>query len=96
MSNVIEHFPDDLRVVVIEILSDRDPQLLEALRAQQRPTAEQQETLEKLLLDAFLHELWPDDEPSEHGKLADRALSELFALWPVERTPPDAHTPDET
>jgi hypothetical protein len=90
VSNVIERFPGDQQELIVTLLTAHDPDLLSALRARERPTVEQQEALERLLLDELLRELGPGDEPSARGALADRALAELFVLWPVERVRPES------
>jgi len=82
MSNVIDSLPEPSRSIFIEVVGKHDPDLLTQLHNSEAPSPKQKEAVEKILLDTFLAELGPDDEPTEHGRLANRALATFYETWP--------------
>lgn len=84
MSTVIESIPAEFRAVVKNLLAERDPQLLSALRSQEKPTLDQQEAMIDVLADAFAEHLGPGHEPTEQGAFIDNALGAFLARWPAE------------
>jgi hypothetical protein len=80
--NVIDEIPEPHRVVVVEVLEKRDPQLLEALRASSLPTVDQWETVEDTMIDAMSEHYGPGHEPDETGKQIDNALGAFMLRWP--------------
>lgn len=84
MSNVIDELPGEFRGVIVQVLGERDPELLSALRAQQKPTLDQQEAVIDVLGDAFTEHLGAGQEPTERGVLIDNALGAFLTRWPTE------------
>jgi hypothetical protein len=82
LSNVIDSIPQPHQSTFVKIVGEDDPTLLAELRSAESPSKVQKEAVEKILLDKFLAELGPDDEPSELGRLADRALAIFHEQWP--------------
>jgi hypothetical protein len=81
---VIEALPPRYRGIVVELLDDRAPDLLAALRTQAKPTLVQQEAVLEVLADAFVDHLGPWDEPTPRGALIDDALGAFLERWPAE------------
>ena len=88
MSGVIETLPPYLREIFIETVGAINQELLLALQATDEPTWEQREAVMDILLDAFLDNLEPNDEPTEKGKLIDDALGAFNMRWLVDKRPP--------
>lgn len=84
MSTVIDELPGEFRAVVVELLGERDPGLLSALRTQEKPTLEQQEAVIDVLGDAFSDHLGPGQEPTAQGVVIDNALGAFLTRWPAE------------
>ncbi|MGW5724070.1 hypothetical protein ACWEVP_48450 [Amycolatopsis sp. NPDC003865] len=84
MSNVIDEVPSEFRDVIVELLSEREPELLSALRAQEKPNLDQQEAVIDILGDAFTEHLGPGHEPTARGVLIDNALGAFLTKWPAE------------
>jgi len=84
VSTVIEALPRRYREIVVELLADRAPDLLAALRTQAKPTLAQQEAVLEVLVDAFVDHLGPWDEPTPRGALIDDALGAFLERWPAE------------
>jgi hypothetical protein len=85
MSNVLDVVPEHFRVVVENVLSKRDPELLAALQSQDKPTEGQQLGVIDALADEFSEHLGPGQEPTEQGKLVDNALGAFLTAWPNEK-----------
>ncbi|WP_146073797.1 hypothetical protein [Amycolatopsis sp. CA-126428] len=84
VSTVIEALPRRYRGIIVELLGDRAPDLLAALRTQAKPTLAQQEGVLEVLVDAFVDHLGPFDEPTPRGALIDDALGAFLERWPAE------------
>ncbi|KAA9157943.1 hypothetical protein FPZ12_023965 [Amycolatopsis acidicola] len=84
MTTVIDSLPQEFRPVVVRLLAERDPVLLAALQAQEKPTLDQQEEVIDALGDAFTEHLGPGHEPTEEGVLIDNALGAFLTRWPAE------------
>jgi hypothetical protein len=84
VSTVIEALPRRYRGIIVELLGDRAPDLLAALRTQAKPTLVQQEGVLEVLVDAFVDHLGPFDEPTPRGTLIDDALGAFLEQWPAE------------
>ncbi|QRP44720.1 hypothetical protein [Amycolatopsis sp. FDAARGOS 1241] len=84
MNSVIDTLPDEFRDIIISLLAERDPELLAALRAQEKPTMDQQEAVIDALADAFSEHLGPGQEPTPQGVLIDNALGAFLTKWPSE------------
>ncbi|WP_410597998.1 hypothetical protein [Amycolatopsis sp. lyj-23] len=84
MSNVIDEVPSEFRDVIVELLGEREPELLSALRAQEKPTLDQQEAVIDALGDAFTENLGAGYEPTERGVVIDNALGTFLTRWPAE------------
>ena len=81
---VIEALPRRYHGIIVELLGDRAPDLLAALRTQAKPTLAQQEAVLEVLVDAFVDHLGPWDEPTPRGALIDDALGAFLERWPAE------------
>ncbi|WP_116201536.1 hypothetical protein [Amycolatopsis circi] len=84
MSTVMDSLPDRFRPIVTSLLKQRDPELLTAFQAQEKPTLDQQEAMIDVLGDAFTEHFGPGHEPTEQGKLIDDALGAFLTRWPSE------------
>jgi len=84
VTNVFDELPAEFRDVVVELLGQRDPELLAALRKQDKPTLEQQEAVIDVLGDAFTEHLGACHEPTARGVLIDNALGAFLTRWPAE------------
>jgi hypothetical protein len=84
VTNAIEELPSEFRDVVVELLGQRNPDLLSALQARTTPTLEQQEAVIDVLGDAFTEHLGPGHEPTARGVLIDNALGAFLTRWPAE------------
>lgn len=84
MSNAVDTFAEPYRATLVEIVGADAPELLAALRETDAPSQDQKEALEQVLLNTFLSELGPDDEPSERGRRASRTIAMIYELWPNE------------
>jgi hypothetical protein len=84
VTTVFDELPAEFRDIVVELLGQRDPELLGALRNQTRPTLEQQEAVIDVLGDAFTEHLGPGHEPTARGLLIDNALGAFLTRWPAE------------
>ncbi|MDQ7804706.1 hypothetical protein Q5425_13235 [Amycolatopsis sp. A133] len=81
---VIGALPGRFRGIIVELLGDRAPDLLAALRTQAKPTLAQQEAVLGVLVDAFVDHLGPWDEPTPRGVLIDDAFGAFLERWPAE------------
>jgi hypothetical protein len=84
VNTVIDTLPDEFRIVITNLLAERDPDLLQALQTQEKPTTDQQESVIDVLSDAFTEHLGPGHEPTEQGALIDNALGAFLTKWPTE------------
>ncbi|WP_146060449.1 hypothetical protein [Amycolatopsis sp. CA-128772] len=84
MRNVIDEVPGKFRAVLVQLLRERDPGLLAALQARERPTPDQQEAVIDVMSGAFTEHLGADYEPTARGVLIDDALGAFLARWPAE------------
>lgn len=84
MNTVIDTLPDEFRTVITNLLAQRDPDLLHALQAREKPTMDQQESVIEVLSDAFTEHLGPGHEPTAQGALIDNALGAFLTRWPTE------------
>ncbi|MEU4247727.1 hypothetical protein AB0F15_09970 [Amycolatopsis sp. NPDC026612] len=83
-STVIGALPRRYRGIVVELLGDRAPDLLAALRTQAKPTLAQHEAVLEVLAGAFVDHLGPWEEPTPRGALIDDALGAFLERWPAE------------
>lgn len=83
MSTVIDSLPSDSRELFTDILDERDPGLLAALRDCQEPDLSQRVSVMEILSTEFSHNLQPDDEPTERGKAIDDLLGNFLLHWPI-------------
>lgn len=83
-TTVVDALPGRFRGIVVELLGDRAPDLLAALRTQAKPTLAQQEAVCEVLVDAFVDNLGPWDEPTPRGALIDDALGAFLERWPAD------------
>lgn len=86
MSTVIDSLPPDSRDLVTEIIGERDPGLLAALRERQEPDLSQRVSVMEILSTEFSHNLRPDDEPTERGEAIDDLLGAFLLHWPINET----------
>jgi hypothetical protein len=86
MSTVIDSLPPDSRELFTDIIGDRDPGLLAALRDRQKPDLSQRVSVMEILSTEFSHNLQPDDEPTERGKAIDDLLGAFLLHWPINET----------
>ncbi|WP_410669591.1 hypothetical protein [Amycolatopsis sp. cmx-4-68] len=84
MTNVFDELPAAFRDIVVELLGEREPELLGALQKQAKPTLEQQEAVIDVLGDAFTEHLGAGHEPTARGALIDNALGAFLTRWPAE------------
>ncbi|OXM65377.1 hypothetical protein [Amycolatopsis vastitatis] len=84
MTTMFDDLPAEFRDVVVELLGQRDPELLGALLKQSKPTLEQQEAVIDILGDAFTEHLGAGHEPTVRGALIDNALGAFLTRWPAE------------
>lgn len=82
MANVIDHMPAEYRDLFVDVLAGRDPELLETLRDQERPTVHQRSRVNSLFANIIVEEMNDDYAPSERGKRAERTMEEFWQLWP--------------
>jgi hypothetical protein len=81
VTTVIEELPRRFRELIVKLLAERDPDLLAALRTQEKPTLEQQEAVIDVLTEAFVDHLGPGDEPTPHGVFIDDAMGAFLLRW---------------
>jgi hypothetical protein len=80
--NVVDAIPEPHRTTFVEVLQDKDPQLLERLRASSVPTLDAWEAVEETFIDALSEHYGPGHEPDETGKRIDNALGAFMTRWP--------------
>lgn len=82
MVNVIDHIPAEYRELFVDVLTERDPELLATLRCQDRPTVDQRSRVNGAFANMIVEEMNEDYVPSERGKRAERTIEEFWQLWP--------------
>lgn len=80
--NIIDEIPEPHRAIIVAVLEDRDPKLLETLRASSRPTLSEWETVEDTMIEAMSEHYGPGHIPDETGKQIDNALGAFMLRWP--------------
>lgn len=89
--NTIDEIPEPHRTTFVEVLQDKDPELLEQLRASSVPTLDAWEAVEETFIDALSEHYGPGHEPDETGKQIDNALGAFMTRWPNDKL---TDTPD--
>jgi hypothetical protein len=84
VSNVVEKIPEEFKAIFTEVLDERDPELLSALRNQDKPTNAQREDVDDIFSDEIVRELGSEHVPTERGQRIKRAIEEFWHLWPSE------------
>ncbi|HWC79338.1 MAG TPA: hypothetical protein VG756_05170 [Pseudonocardiaceae bacterium] len=80
--NIIDEIPEPHRTIIIEVLEDKDPQLLETLRTSAPPTFDVWLGVTDTMIDAMSEHYGPGHEPDETGKQIDNALGAFMLRWP--------------
>ncbi|MGH3628862.1 MAG: hypothetical protein ACRDRL_15680 [Sciscionella sp.] len=85
VSNVIDSIPERHRDTFVQVLEERDSELLKQLRGQKKPTLAQADSVTTLFARAFIVNIGPnDDYPTELAVRIDDALRVFLARWPGE------------
>jgi hypothetical protein len=86
MTNVVDSVPEQFRALFVEVIGEKDEELLTRLRTGTEPSREDRRRVEKLLGSEVMRELsGPDWEPTERGQALKRTVEEFLWLWPIER-----------
>lgn len=80
--NVIDEIPEPHRSTIVEVLADKNPELLRTLRGSTVPTLAALETVADTFIDALSEHYGPGHEPDEAGKRIDNALGAFLTRWP--------------
>lgn len=84
VSTVIDTIPENFRALFVEIIGGRDARLLDALRFSGEPSRTERESVEDILSSEFMHNLRPDNEPTDRGRDIDSMLGAFLLRWPIE------------
>jgi hypothetical protein len=85
VSKVLDALPDDARVLIVEELERRDPDLVKELRDAERPTNSQSDAVVEALSYALSANYGPGHAPNEYGLAVERAIDTYLAAWPIYR-----------
>lgn len=89
--NVVDEIPEPHRTAFIEVLEDKDPQLLETLRAMSSsPKFDVWLAVTDTFIDAMSEHYGPGHIPDETGKRIDDALGAFMTRWPNDDQPADS------
>nr|WP_244187431.1 hypothetical protein [Mycobacterium gastri] len=83
MSDVFDAISPESRAVIVEELTRRNPALLAELRGTQKPTNDQSNAVERVLIHALSANYGPGHVPNEYGLAIERAISAYFEAWPM-------------
>lgn len=82
--NVIDCLPEEHRDTFVAELERRAPDLLPALRTQEKPIYSQWEAVEDILADAFTEHYGPNHDPTDTGVKIDGALAAFMGSFPLD------------
>ncbi|GAB7142835.1 hypothetical protein LRC484719_14230 [Mycobacterium riyadhense] len=84
VSNVFDAIPSEHRVVIVEELTRRNPDLLAELQGTEKPTNDQSRAVVNVLIHALSANYGPGHIPNEYGKAVDNAIGAYFLAWPID------------
>lgn len=85
MSNVFDAIAPEFRIVVMEELERRNPELFEKLSEAREPTNDQSDAVVDVLYHALSANFGPGHIPNEYGKVIDDAIGAHLLAWPIYR-----------
>ena len=80
--NVIDELPEPHRTTLVQILREKAPDLVEALRASTLPNYRQWRAVEDAMSSAMSDHYGPGHQPDETGIAAEDALDAFVLRWP--------------
>ena len=81
--NIVDSLPEQRRTLFAEIVGQRDPELLAALRERSKPSVAERKKVEKYLSDALMTQfVGPDYEPTELGRRIEHTIDAFLEDWP--------------
>lgn len=84
VTNVIDSMPERYATVLAEVIGQREPGLLAALRTSEEPSLQQREAVEEFLADALSDNFGPSHQPTERGILIERTIDAFLERWPID------------
>jgi hypothetical protein len=84
MTTVLASIPSDIRELFEDVIGQRDPSLLSALKVAGDASPDQRIAVEEVLSSEFSRELRPDYEPTDRGRAIDNLLGQFLLRWPIE------------
>jgi hypothetical protein len=85
VSKVLDAIPDDARVLIVEELKRRNPDLVKELCDADMPTNSQSDAIVKALSYALSANYGPGHMPNEYGLAVERAIDAYLEVWPIYR-----------
>ncbi|MHA7652042.1 hypothetical protein ACX9NE_23135 [Mycobacterium sp. ML4] len=85
MSNLLDAIPPEPRALIVQVLMQRKPSLLEQICETQEPTNNESEAIIDALSDALIKTFGPDWVPNEYGLAIERAIDAYMEVWPSYR-----------
>lgn len=80
--NVVDEIPEPHHTVFVQVLQDKDPQLLATLRGSAVPTSDTWLAVTETFIDALSEHYGPGHIADETGKKIDNALGAFMLRWP--------------
>ena len=81
--NALNALPPESSAVIVDELTESDPDVLAQLRSTQEPTNEQRAAVDVLLARAVIKSLGPEWTPNAHGLAVERAVKAFLEKWPL-------------
>ncbi|BBA86299.1 MULTISPECIES: hypothetical protein [Mycobacterium] len=85
VNNILDVVPSEHRVLIMDELTRRNPDLLAELRTVQKPTNDQSDTVVDALSHALSANYGPGHVPNDYGLAVERAIDAYLEAWPIYR-----------
>ncbi|MGH3439126.1 MAG: hypothetical protein ACRDRN_22025 [Sciscionella sp.] len=84
---MIDSVPEKHRDTFVQILKERNSTLLAELRAQEKPTLDQADTVTDIFASSLIANLDENDDPTEWGVKINDALGVFVSAFPSDELP---------